>query len=133
MANGDITYIRKLGSTLLPGGGQSTTGGKKQNKVLVWGKISCTYVSTGVALDGLSNPLQALGVETLDFIDFQVKDTGAGTMADDAIYLVRLDRVDNKIFVIEDVGAADAAAPTDGDILDLRYWALGDAPAADLT
>ena len=79
MATGDIQYIKKLGSVLLPGGGQTTTGGKKQNKVLVWGHIATDDYDQdkGVDLDAeVSDYLHALGVDTLDFIDFQVVSLG---------------------------------------------------------
>ena len=48
MANGDITAIKQLGSFTIPGGGNTLTGVSKNNKVMVWGEITATYVSTGI-------------------------------------------------------------------------------------
>ena len=96
MATGDIQYIKKLGSVLLPGGGQTITGGKVQNKVLVWGHIQTDDYDQdkGIDLDAeVGGALQALGVDTLDFIDFQVVSEGlTKAMADDSLYLCSLDR-----------------------------------------
>jgi hypothetical protein len=137
MATGDIQFIKKLGSVLLPGGGQTTTGGKKQNKVLVWGHINCDDYDQDKGLDlaeEVSDPLHALGVATLDFIDFQVVSEGlTEAMADDSLYLVNLDRPDMTIWILEDVGADTPAGPGDDDNVSVRYWAIGDAPDKDVT
>ena len=48
MANGDITKIQELGRISLPGGGNTLTGVQVQNKVLVWGSLTCVYLSAGI-------------------------------------------------------------------------------------
>jgi hypothetical protein len=137
MATGDIQYIKKLGSVLLPGGGQTTTGGKKQNKVLVWGHIATDDYDQDKGVDlaaEVSDHVHALGVDTLDFIDFQVVSEGlTKAMADDSLYLCGWDNLDGTVWILEDVGADTPAGPTDDDNVHLRYWAIGDAPNRDLT
>jgi hypothetical protein len=99
---------------------------------MITGEIVATYVSTGIALNGESGGFKALGADTMDFISFQVL-TVDQAMADDALYFTKLSHSTNKIFMIEDVGAADSAAPGDGDDITLRYVLVGDEHAADLT
>jgi hypothetical protein len=136
MATGDVTHIKKLGSVLLPGGGQSTVGGKKQNKVMVWGEIYTALYdqSQGIDLDvEVSDPLQALGVDALDFIDFQLVKIDGEAMADDSLYMAQLNVANMTIWILENVGADTPAGPTDDDAITLRYWAIGDAPNKDVT
>ncbi len=132
MADGDITAITILGSIKLPGGGHTQAGAPSQNKTLRWGLITATYDSLGIALDDKGG-VKALGFETLDVIDFQVKSIGGAAMADDALYHADLSRDTDKIFMLEDVGVANAAAPTDADAITLAFWALGDPLTGDLT
>ena len=143
MANGDITKVQELGRISLPGGGNTLTGVQVQHKVLVWGKITCTWVSTGInpaasgSLFGASGTLaKTFGVENIDFCELTVNDQGAGENNDeDAMHYYALDRADNLIFGLEDLGhPTRASAATDGDELDLRYLVVGDASSnADLT
>lgn len=132
MANGDITAIKKLFRVALPGGGHTNTGVAKNNKVLVVGEITATYVSTGISLVN-EGGVKALGAETADFLKFSLNTTDGASIADDALYLIQLDHADGLIYMLEDVGAANAAAPTDGDAVTLRYLLVGDAHVADLT
>jgi hypothetical protein len=151
MASGDITKVQPLGRVVLPGGGNTLTGKQIQNKVMTWGKITCSYVSTGV------NPASATGVlgtggtftksvfglETLDFVELTLNGTTAsngtahgaapGDADKDNIRTVVLDTGSDLVFALETIGQAQAAAPTNGDLLDLRWFAVGDAHNADLT
>jgi hypothetical protein len=144
MASGDITKVQTLGRVLLPGGGQTLTGKKVQNKVMTWGKITCTYVSTGVSPGAsgsqgggnLTLP-DLVGVATLDFIELTLNWTDGADAANSKIRTFQYDTDSDLIFGLENIGydnASGAAAPTDGDALDLRWLAVGDAPdVADLT
>lgn len=143
MANGDITVIQELGRISLPGGGNTLTGVQVQNKVLAWGKITATYVSTGInpaaaaGLFGASGTLaKVFGVENIDFCELTCNDQGAGEDNDkDAIHYYALDRGSDLIFGLEDLGhPSQSSAPTDGDIVDLRYLVVGDSSSyAELT
>jgi hypothetical protein len=141
MADGDITSVKVLGRTVLPGGGNTLTGVQVQNKVLVWGQINCSYHSSGIdpasatGVYGASGTLpNALGLKTLDTISFNLAATDGGVMANDALYLFSYNKSTDLIFALEDVGVADAAAPGNSDVLDLRFFAIGDdAAAAELT
>jgi hypothetical protein len=143
MASGDITEVKELGRIALPGGGNTTAGLQVQNKVLVWGKIVCTYVSTGInpaASDGMFGAngtlAKVFGVENIDFCELTVNDQGAGENNDkDAIHYYALDRDSELIFGLEDLGhPTESSAPDNGDIVDLRYLVVGDESAyAELT
>jgi hypothetical protein len=134
MANGDITSIKILGRVVLPGGGQTNTGVAKQNKTIVWGEIIGTSAATGFDLAGYeSGGVKMLGLETLDVIDFEFRSVSGSAMANDKLYLADLNRDTNKIFMLEDVGAADSIVPTAGDTIKLRFLAIGDAHVAELT
>jgi hypothetical protein len=132
MASGDISSIKQLGRVLLPGGGNTTTGKQKQQKAMVWGTIACTYVSTGVALNGVNGTIKALGVETLDFIDFELRAYNGAAASGEELHQVAFNRSTNKIFTLENVGDNTVIACTDGDILELRYLAVGDAHSVDV-
>ena len=143
MANGDITEVIELGRIALPGGGNTLLGVQVQNKVLVWGKLVCTWVSTGInpaaagSLQGASGTLaNTFGVDNIDFYEMTVNDQGAGEDNDeDAMHYYALDRGSNLIFGLEDLGhPTRASAATDGDVVDLRYLVVGDESAvANLT
>lgn len=144
MADGDITSVVILGRTVLPGGGHTLTGGAVQNKVLVWGQINCSYHSSGIdpasstGVFGTPGTLAgAVGLATLDTISFNQAATDGAAMADDAlsVFLANTSGI-GVIFALENVGAnGDATiAPTNGDVLDLRFLAVGDdANVAELT
>ncbi len=140
MANGDVTKVQPLGRVLLPGGGNTLTGVQVQQKVLVWGKITCTYVSTGVNPASATGVLgaggsfpKAMGVDTLDFVELTLNGTDGADATKDLIRTFQLDTGSDLIFGLESIGGANSAAPTDGDALDLRYFAVGDAHSVDLT
>jgi hypothetical protein len=144
MASGDITKVTPLGRFVLPGGGQTLTGKKVQNKVVTWGKITCTYVSTGINPASATGNLgtgatltkTVFGLETLDFVELTLNWTTGAAAADSAIRTFQVDTGSDLIFGLENIGidsAGGAAAPTDGDTLDLRWLAVGDAHNADLT
>ena len=132
MANGDITKIKILSKVKLPGGGHTTAGVAKNNKVMVTGEITATYVSTGINLAN-EGGVKALGANSADFIKFTLGTTDGSAIADDKLYLIQLDHADGLIYMLEDIGAANAAAPTDADSVTLKYLLVGDAHTADLT
>ena len=138
MANGDITEVRELGRIALPGGGNTTAGVQVQNKVLVWGKLVCTWVSTGInpaaagSLQGASGTLaNTFGVDNIDFCELTVADQGDGlNMNEDQMHYYALDRASDLIFGLETLGhPTQATVPTDGDVVDLRYLVVGDESA----
>ncbi len=134
MADGDITAIKQLGRIQLPGGGNTTAGVQKQNKILVWGQITATYVSTGINLSN-EGGVKALGVDNLDFVEIVVDVNSTDDNIDkDNLTLVNLDTTNDLIFCLESLGQTNAAAPGNADAMTFRYWAIGDAAdVADLT
>lgn len=141
MASGDITNVQPLGRVLLPGGGNTLTGKQVQNKVLTWGKLTATYVSTGINPDSATGSLgqgatftkTVFGLETLDFVELTLYGTDGQVATKDIVRTFALDTGDDLIFALETIGASEAEPPTDGDVLDLRWLAVGDAHNADLT
>ena len=138
MANGDITIIQELGRISLPGGGNTLAGVQVQNKVLVWGKLSCIYVSAGInpaaagSLHGASGTLaKTFGVENIDFCELTINDEGAGPQqSKDAIHFAALDRGSDLIFALESMGDGTRSDEfDDADVLDIRYLVVGDASA----
>ncbi len=136
MASGDITKVQELGRISLPGGGNTLTGVQAQNKVLVWGKITCTQATAGInpasatGIFGASGTLAKIfSVENIDFCELTVNDQGAGEDNDeDALHYYALDRGSDLIFGLEDLGhPTRASVATAGDVLDLRYLVVGDS------
>jgi hypothetical protein len=129
MANGDVT-IKTLYSQAI-GGGRDADGIAKQGKRLSVGTIDGTYVSTGLAINKHGGA-KAFGVDNLDFLYLEVITINTGGNSTkvypttNALFLANYDHVNQKIFVLEDCGAADPAKPSDADILQLRFVALGD-------
>ena len=143
MASGDITKVEELGRISLPGGGNTTAGVQVQHKVLVWGKITCSWVSTGInpaaagSIMGAGGTLaKTFAVDNIDFCELTMNDQGAGDAVDkDSLWYFALDRASDLIFGLDGLGdAARGTLPDDGDVLDLRYLVVGDASSnADLT
>jgi hypothetical protein len=132
MADGDITSIKQLGRVLLPGGGNTTSGKQVQQKILVWGTIACSYHSTGVKLNDVNGTIKALGVDTLDFIDFELRAYNGAAATEEELHMVAFNRSTNKIFALENVGDDTVVAITNADVLELRYFAVGDAHSTDV-
>lgn len=131
MANGDITHIKELGRFTIPGGGRTTGGVAKNNKVAVWGEISASYVSTGINLSQ-EGGVVALGLTTLDFITLEVRTSNSVDHASQAQMVANLAQDEDKIYVLIDVDAG--TLPTDGHTVVLQYFAIGDSAATvDLT
>ena len=128
MAAGDITSIKELGRFAIPGAGHSLSGIAKNNKVMCWGEIIGTYVSTGLNLAN-EGGIHALGVTNADFISLTVTKAGVtGTRTYPAQQLTFLANIDaaNKIFICDQVGADNPAVPTSGDLITIQYFVFGD-------
>lgn len=133
MANGDITSIKELYRQSL-GGGQNTVTGSKNNKILTVGEMVCTYVAAGISVDGAGGP-GAFGVTNIDFIKIEPKIIASATgPSNDVLFHASYDHANNKIFMVENLGAADPAVPSDADTVTFRYICVGDdASAPELT
>ena len=138
MAAGDITSVKELGRIALPGGGNTLTGVQVQNKVLVWGQIIGSWVTTGMNPAAAGSPLGAsgtlaktFGVENIDFCELTVHDEGAAPQqSKDAMHFCAIDRGSDLIFGLESMGDGTRGDEfDDDDILDLRYLVVGDASA----
>ncbi|KKN92390.1 hypothetical protein LCGC14_0208810 [marine sediment metagenome] len=133
MANGDVTKVVVLGRYVLPGGGNTTTGKQRQNKVIMWGEATCTAANAGIDITaagsiggtGRTWP-QTLGLNAIDLLEFTLKSTDGAVVADDALYFFDVSHSTWLIHALEDVGVADASPPSAGDALVLSFWAIGD-------
>ncbi len=129
MASGDVT-IKNLYSQAL-GGGRDANGVPKNSKRLVVGQIDGTYVSTGLAINKHGGP-QAFGVNNLDYLHLEVITINTGGDSTlvypdaNALFLANYDHANQKIFLLQNCGAADPEKPADADILSIRFVAVGD-------
>jgi hypothetical protein len=102
---------------------------------MVWGRIKGLYKTTGLDLNERGG-IRALGVSTVDYFSFTVRQTGAaGTTnpTDEKLFLADLEQgvtTPGMIFVADEVGADDIAEPSDGDIITIDYLIVGDDATA---
>lgn len=135
MADGDITKIQILGRVVTPGGGNTTTGRQVQNKVMVWGKIACTAADAGINPGATASVcagddlVEGIGLDVLDFIELTLNGTDGEPATMDKVRYLQYDTGDDLIFTLEDIGAAQPTFCTAGDVLDIRFLAIGDADA----
>ena len=129
MANGDITAIKELGRSALPGSGRTTTGTSVNQKIMTWGEITATYVSTGLAL-GTKGGVRAFGVSTADYLEFETRLVAGVDPASDLGFLANWASLENKIYICDEVGISDPTVPADGDAVRLRWFCIGDGIAA---
>ncbi len=133
MADGDITAVKVLYRQSL-GGGQNADGVKKNNKVLVVGEITATYVAAGIACNKLGSGGSCFGVTNIDFVKIEPTLIATAASSDDSLLAASYDHVNQKIFLIEDLGAANPAVPSDQDAIVLKFICVGDdAGAPELT
>jgi hypothetical protein len=132
MASGDITAIEELGRTTLPHSGVVAGGGvPTSHKIMVWGRITCTYVSTGVDL-GAKGGTAALGIKGRpDFLHLQPRQGGATATANPtslAGFMANLevDWTTELIFIVDEVGANSGTPPGNGDSFTIDYFAVGE-------
>ena len=132
MADGDITAIEELGRTLLPSSGLvGVSSVPTPHKILVWGRITCTYVSTGVNL-GAEGGIGALGIKGRpDFLSLIPRQGGATATTNPAAltgFLAELevDKTTELIFIVDEVGANSGTTPTDGETFTIDYFAVGE-------
>ena len=134
MADGAITTITELGRVTIPGSGHTRQGVASNNKIMVWGRIVGTYVSTGLDLAARGGRL-ALGVHTLDHIALETRycgSTATTVPTDMKLFIANLSEAD-KIFVHDQMGTDSPAEPTDGEAVTIDYVIIGDdARAPDL-
>lgn len=124
MANGDITAIKVLYRHPW-GGGFNAAGNRVNNKVLVVGEVTCTYVSTGIAVTKVGGH-NAFGVTNLDFLKLEMVTVDGTYSANRSLLIASYDHVGSLIFIVEDEGAASPVVPSDGDAVVFRFLALGD-------
>ncbi len=134
---GHITTVKELGRYSIPGGGINTTGQAVNNKVMVWGTLEGLYKTTGLDLLARGEAA-ALGLSTLDFYMFEVRQAGvSGTRTNPTTLDIFRAGMANaatggKIFVIDEVGDADPAEPSDNDLITLNFLAVGDDARAPI-
>ncbi|KKN92391.1 hypothetical protein LCGC14_0208820 [marine sediment metagenome] len=132
MADGDITAVKILYRQSL-GGGQNELGVKKNSKILVVGEITCTYVAAGVAVDKTGGD-NCFGVTDIDFVKILPLTIAAAYPTAQKLFKADYDVTNKKIFLLEDMGQANPAVPSDADACVLRFVAVGDdADAPELT
>ena len=141
MANGDVSKIAVLGRFRLPGCGTTTAGVQSQGKVLMWGELTCTAADAGIniaasgSFGAHATMTEALGLDSIDAIEFVLKSTDGEAVADDSLYLFAYSfdpSLAGLIHGLESVGISNAAPPTAGDALVLTFWAIGDTASQGL-
>ena len=133
MANGDITAVKILYKHAL-GGGQNALGVKKNSKVLVVGEITATYVEAGISAAKAGGDCVFGVSEGLDFVKILPYSINGAYPTGNALFKADYDVNGKLIFLLNNVGNATAAVPTDGHVCVLRFVAIGnDAEAPELT
>lgn len=139
--NGHITTLKTLGRYSIPGGGRNLQGAPVNNKVLVWGQLEGLYHAT-VGLDlGPRGGLRALGVSTVDFFTFEIRQAGvSGTRTNPttlSLFKAGYEpetgggNVDS-IFCFDNLGADSPAQPSAGDLITVDFLVLGDDATAPI-
>jgi hypothetical protein len=132
MADGDITAVKVLYRQAL-GGGQTGSGAKKNDKILVVGEITATYVAAGIAVNKLGGA-NCFGVSNIDFVKIEPTVIEAAFPTAENLFHASYDHENQKIFLLEDCGQANPAVPSDADTITLRFICVGDdADAPELT
>ena len=132
MADGDITAIKVLYRQPLSGG-KTVTGGGANDKVLVVGEITATYLAAGIAVNKVGGP-NAFGVRNIDFLKLEAVTSGSTYTDARAISIADYDHVNQKIFYVIDEGAGSPADPNDAVVVTMRFLCIGDdAGAPELT
>ena len=132
MANGDITAVKVLYRHTLSGG-KTTSGAGANDKVLVVGEITATYVAAGIAVNQLGGG-NCFGVRNIDILKLEAVTSNAVSSDARLISIAGYDHVNQKIFYVVDEGAATPAVPTNGHAILLRFLCIGDdAGAPSLT
>jgi hypothetical protein len=132
MGNGDISAIEELGRTALPSGGfVGVSAVPTSHKVMVWGRITCLYATTGVKL-GAEGGMAALGIKGKpDFLSLIPRQGGATATANPTAlkgFMANLE-VDNTtelIFIVDEVGADSGTPPSAGETFTIDYFVVGE-------
>lgn len=124
MASGDITHVKVLWRLPLSGG-RTKTGVGANDKVLVCGEISCSWADTGIEVVNHGGD-SCFGVSTLDFLRLQVLTANALYPDAQKMPIAAYDVTNRLIFVVPDEGQATPANLTEGQIIVMRFIALGD-------
>ena len=128
MANGDITAVKVLYRHTLSGG-FNAAGAGANDKVLVVGEITATYVAAGIAVNKVGG-VNCFGVTNIDILKLEAVSSNAVFTATEAISLASYDHINQKIFYVVDEGQATPAEPSDGHAILLRFLCIGDAADA---
>ena len=117
-----ITHVKILSKLTIPGGGYSLTGVAKNNKIIVSGEISGTYLSAeGLDLETEGGP-QVLGLEKIDFISFDVKTINGTASVNAGLTTATYNHNLHRIFPALD----GKTKPTDAQVCVVKFLAVGD-------
>jgi hypothetical protein len=132
MANGDISAIEELGRTVLPAGGfVGVSSQPTDHKILVWGRITCLYATTGVDL-GSKGGISALGIKGRpDFLSLIPRQGGASATTNPTslkLFMANLevDKTTELIFIVDEVGAGSGTPPSAGETFTIDYMVVGE-------
>ncbi|KKN92392.1 hypothetical protein LCGC14_0208830 [marine sediment metagenome] len=131
--NGDISRIIELGRYNIPGAGHNNIGQAVNNKVIVWGRLTGLYASTGLDLLRHGGTDAAFGLSNTDKISLTCRKAGAAGAilpTSDNGYLANVTRLLGKIFLVDQCGQANPTVPEAGDTVVIDYVAIGDELAA---
>ena len=126
--NGDISQTKVFYSQSL-GGGQSSTGAAKNTKRLVIGELKAKWADTGIDV-GQSGGPSLFGLNSVDLLKLQVITIDTTYPDAEALPIANYDVKNELIFVVADEGASTPANPTAGQVVTIRYMALGDDATA---
>jgi hypothetical protein len=129
--NGDVSQITELGRFSIPGAGHNNVGQAKNNKVIVWGRLTGLYVTTGmdVLRHGHGNG-GAFGLDTIDHVSLTVRTSNGGNPTDENLFVANLSIPLGKIYVVDQVGQANPATPGNGEEIVIDYCLIGEELAA---
>lgn len=128
MADGDVTAIKVLYRQTLSGG-VNATGGGANDKVLVVGELTATYLEAGIAVNKVGGP-GAFGVTNIDVLKLEAVTSGSTYTDARQISIASYDHVNQKIFYVIDEGAATPADPADAVVVTMRFLCIGDDAGA---
>jgi len=118
-----ITSIKILGKSRVEGGGFTSTGLARNNKVMVWGELTGTYAAAGVSFVP-----EDIGISgTFDFINLQAESVNSVNFKNDTQIYAAFDPVLAVLNLMDDVDSNDEAGTT---AFVVNFFAIGDSTAA---
>ena len=123
--------VKVLGRSRLEGGGRDINGVSKNGKLEVWGQLTGTYVTTGIAFTATD-----LGLETVDVLDLQpitlLGAAGVGLIEPDTAINAQVDEP-NAVIRCQSISNAGAITESTQTAYVINFRAFGDSAVPELT